>query len=45
MPITSYEQLDAFLEDNFTVGDSVTISGFRNGEPFAAEITLGEEPN
>ncbi|MEZ4584130.1 MAG: trypsin-like peptidase domain-containing protein [Caldilineaceae bacterium] len=44
-PITSYEQLDAFLEDNFTVGDSVTISGFRNGEPFAAEITLGEEPN
>ena len=44
-PITSYEQLDAFLEDNFTVGDGVTIGGFRNGEPFAVEITLGEEPN
>lgn len=43
--ITRFEQLDAHLEDNFTVGDVVTLRGYRDGAEFAVEITLGEEPN
>lgn len=45
IPITSMDALDAFLEDSFQVGDSVTVSLLRNGDPFEVSVQLAEQPS
>ncbi len=43
-PVTAIEELDAFLEDNFRVGDRVTLKLLRDGQEFQVEIELVEQP-
>jgi S1-C subfamily serine protease len=43
--ITSYEQLESYLEDRFRVGDTATISVMSGEQRADLEVTVGEEPN
>ncbi len=43
--ITSYEQLETYLEDRFRVGDTATISVLSGDQQFDLDVTVGEEPN
>ena len=43
--ITSYEQLETYLEDRFRVGDTATISVLSGDQQFELDVTVGEEPN
>jgi S1-C subfamily serine protease len=43
-PITSVESLQLLLENNYRVGDSVTVSLLRDGQPFELTVELAEEP-
>ncbi|MCB0114831.1 MAG: PDZ domain-containing protein, partial [Caldilineaceae bacterium] len=43
-PITNVESLQLLLENNYRVGDTVSVTLLRNGEPFDLSIELGEEP-
>lgn len=43
--VTSVEQLDTLLEDNYRVGDTVTLDLLRNGESLQVQVKLAEEPN
>jgi len=42
--ITRMEALETFLEDNYSVGDVVTLSGLRNDVPFQVQVELRENP-
>jgi len=42
--ITRMEALESFLEDNYRVGDVVTLSGLRDGMPFEVQVELRENP-
>jgi S1-C subfamily serine protease len=44
-PITSLEQLETLLEDNFHVGDVVTVALLRDGQEYTITVTLAEEPS
>jgi len=43
--ISSVDGLETFLEDNYRVGDTVTVSLLRDGQPIEVSIVLAEEPN
>lgn len=44
-PVTRLEDLEVFLEDNYRVGDVVTIRLLRDGGEFTVQVELAEEPN
>ncbi|NJN81675.1 MAG: PDZ domain-containing protein, partial [Caldilineaceae bacterium] len=41
--LTRLDGLEAFLEDNYRVGDRVKVQLLRRGEPFELELDLAEE--
>jgi S1-C subfamily serine protease len=43
-PIPSLEKLQLFLENNYRVGDTVTLSLIREDTPFEVQVQLAEEP-
>lgn len=43
--VTTLDGMETFLEDNYTVGDTVTVNLMRGSEAFDLSIQLGEEPN
>jgi len=43
--ITTYEQLETYLEDRFRAGDTATISVLSGDQLFDLEVIVGEEPN
>lgn len=43
--VTTLDGMETFLEDHYTVGDTVTVSMMRGNEPFELSIQLGEEPS
>ena len=43
--VTTLDGMETFLEDNYTVGDTVTVNLMRGSEAFDLSIELGEEPN
>lgn len=43
-PATTADALDAFLESNFKVGDTVTVDILRDGQPSTLTVQLAEEP-
>lgn len=43
--ITSIEDLETLLEDNYRVGDEVTVTLLRGQDTYSVTITLAEEPN
>jgi S1-C subfamily serine protease len=43
-PIPSLEKLQLFLENNYRVGDTVTLSLIREDRPFEVQVQLAEEP-
>jgi len=43
--VTTLDGMETFLEDHYTVGDTVTVSMMRGNEPFDLSIQLGEEPS
>lgn len=43
--ITSIEDLETLLEDNYRVGDEVTVTLLRGQETYTVSVTLAEEPN
>lgn len=43
-PVTRFDQLESSIEDQFTVGDSVTLTLIRDGREFEVDVVLGEEP-
>jgi S1-C subfamily serine protease len=45
VPISRLEQLEILLEDNFRVGDRVTLTLLRDGEEYSVTLQLAEEPN
>lgn len=44
-PVQTLDGMETLLEDNYTVGDSVTVTLARDGQPFDVTVELGEEPN
>jgi S1-C subfamily serine protease len=44
-PVTRLEQVESLLEDNYRVGDSVTLTLMRDGQEYTITVTLGEEPS
>lgn len=44
-PVETLDGMETLLEDNYTVGDQVTVTLLRNGESLALTIQLAEEPN
>ncbi len=45
VPITSLEQLETLLEDNYGVGDVVTVTLLRDKDEYTITVTLAEEPS
>jgi S1-C subfamily serine protease len=45
MEIESISHLETFLEDNYRVGDQVTVSLLREGARIEVTVALAEEPN
>lgn len=43
--ISTVDGLETFLEDNYGVGDGVTISLLRDGQSLEVSVTLAEEPS
>lgn len=43
--VTTLDGMETFLEDHYTVGDTVTVSLMRGNDAFELSIELGEEPN
>ncbi len=43
--VATLDEMETFLEDHYGVGDSVTVTLLRNGEPFELTIELIEEPS
>ncbi len=44
VPLTSWEDLDAYLQENTGVGQTVTLDVIRDGQPMQVQVQLGEEP-
>ncbi len=44
VPITRLEQVEILLEDNYHVGDEVSVTLMRDGEEYTITVTLAEEP-
>lgn len=42
--ITSLEQMETFLEDNYRVGETVELTMMRAGEEYTISVPLAEEP-
>ncbi len=43
--VSTLDGMETFLEDNYTVGDTVTVRFMRGNEAFDTSIVLGEEPS
>ena len=43
--MATIDALETYLEDNYRVGDTVTLTLMRDGNQFDLPIVLGEEPN
>jgi S1-C subfamily serine protease len=43
--VKTLDGMETFLEDNYTVGDTVTVMVLREGQPFERQIELIEEPS
>lgn len=43
-PLTTWEQLNAYLDEAARVGQTVTLSLLRDGEPLTLEVTLADTP-
>jgi S1-C subfamily serine protease len=43
--ITNLEQVETLLEDNYGVGDAVTVTLIRDGQPYTVTVVLSEEPS
>jgi len=43
--IETLDGMETFLENNYTVGDQVTVTLLRDGQPLDLTIQLAEEPN
>ncbi|MEZ4861253.1 MAG: trypsin-like peptidase domain-containing protein [Caldilineaceae bacterium] len=43
--VTTLDGLETFLEDHYTVGDTVTVTIMRDGQQSRLQVVLGEEPN
>ncbi len=43
-PLTSWEDLDAYLQENTEVGQTVTLDVIRNGNPLTIQVQLGAQP-
>lgn len=44
-PVQTLDGMETLLEDNYTVGDQVTVTLLREGQPLELTIQLAEEPN
>ena len=44
VPLTSWEDLDAYLQEKTEVGQTVTLDIIRDGQPMQVQVSLGEEP-
>ena len=44
VPLTSWEDLDAYLQEKTEVGQRVTLDIIRDGKPMQVQVQLGEEP-
>lgn len=44
-PVETLDGMETLLEDNYTVGDQVTVTFWREGQQFDLTIQLVEEPN
>jgi len=44
VPLKSWEDLDAYLQENTEVGQTVTLDILRDGQPMQVKVQLGEEP-
>ena len=44
-PVQTLDGMETLLEDNYTVGDPVTVTLARDGQPFDVTVELAEEPN
>ncbi|MEZ4730896.1 MAG: trypsin-like peptidase domain-containing protein [Caldilineaceae bacterium] len=44
-PVQTLDGMETLLEDNYTVGDQVTVTFIRDGQQFELTIALAEEPN
>jgi len=44
VPLTSWEDLDAYLQENTEVGQTVDLSIIRDGHPLQMQVQLGEQP-
>ena len=44
-PVTSLEEMEVFLEDNYRVGDVIRMRLLREDGELSMNVTLGEEPN
>ncbi len=45
VPVSRLEELEVLLEDNYRVGDVVTVKLLRDGREFEVQIELAEEPS
>ncbi len=44
VPLKSWEDLDAYLQENTDVGQTVTLDIIRDGQPLQIQVQLGEQP-
>jgi S1-C subfamily serine protease len=44
IPLKSWEDLDAYLQENTEVGQTVTLDVVRDGQSIQVEVELGEQP-
>ena len=44
VPLTSWEDLDAYLQEKTDVGQTVTLDIIRDGQSMQVQVPLGEEP-
>ncbi len=44
VPLKSWEDLDAYLQEKTEVGQTVTLDIIRDGKPMQVQVQLGEEP-
>lgn len=44
-PLRTWEDLEAYLEEETTVGQTVTLTIWRDGRQMEVEVVLGEEPS
>ena len=44
VPLRTWEDLDAYLQEKTVVGQTVTLDIIRDGQPMQVQVVLGEEP-